>query len=79
MSEIVGERIPTIVVSVTAETAPSRTARLLDLDRGAAVLVRDHTYLDVRDAAILCGRSVFRGDVRLDYVLGKVPTGIPGD
>lgn len=73
VGEILGERIPTIVVSVTAEIAVGRTARLLDVPEGAPLIVRDNAHHDARGVVVLCGRSIFRGDVRTDYVLGDEP------
>jgi GntR family transcriptional regulator len=71
VSEILGERIPTIVVSITAEIAAGRVAELLEVPEGTALIIRDNTHHDARGAPVLCGRSSFPGDVCTDYVLGQ--------
>ena len=79
LGQIVGERIPTIAVSVTAITAGKRHADALGLRRGSALLVREHSYHDSTGRPVLFGKSIFPGDVRTDYVLGRVPLPPPGD
>ncbi|MDX5360396.1 MAG: GntR family transcriptional regulator, partial [Alphaproteobacteria bacterium] len=79
LSEIVGHRVPTIAVTVVAEKADAETARLLKVEEGDAMIVRENTYLDAAGRPIQCGRSVFPGDIRLEYVLGKHATPISGD
>jgi GntR family transcriptional regulator len=71
VSEILGERIPTIVVSITAEIASGRVAELLEVPEGTALVIRDNTHHDKSGAPVLCGRSSFPGDVCTDYVLGQ--------
>jgi GntR family transcriptional regulator len=71
VSEILGERIPTIVVSITAEIARGRVAELLEVPEGTALVIRDNTHHDKSGAPVLCGRSSFPGDVCTDYVLGQ--------
>ena len=44
VGEIIGERIPTIVVSITAEIAGPRIAELLEIAESAAVIVRSNTH-----------------------------------
>ena len=73
VGDILGERIPTIVVSITAEIASPRIAELLELPAGAAVIVRSNTHHASSGAAVLCGRSIYAGDVSTDYVLGREP------
>ena len=79
LGEIIGERIPTIVVSVTAISARKRHAEALGLRRGSALLVREHSYHDSTGRVLLCGKSIFPGDVRTDYVLGREAPPPPGD
>jgi GntR family transcriptional regulator len=71
VGEILGERIPTIVVSITAEIAGGRVAELLDVPEGSALIIRDNTHHASTGAPVLCGRSIFPGDVCTDYVLGQ--------
>lgn len=78
LSEIIGERIPTIIVSVLAMSADAKIASMLEIPRGSALTVREHSYRDKDGKALLCGRSIFRGDVRLEYVLGEAPRWPPG-
>lgn len=73
VGEILGERIPTIVVSITAEIAGARIGELLELPESAAVIVRSNTHHSTAGAVVLCGRSIYAGDVSTDYVLGREP------
>jgi DNA-binding GntR family transcriptional regulator len=73
VGDILGERIPTIVVSITAEIASPRIAELLELPESAAVIVRSNTHHSNAGAVVLCGRSIYAGDVSTDYVLGREP------
>jgi len=74
VGEILGERIPTIVVSITAEIAGPRIANLLDIPESAAVIVRSNTHHSSAGTVVLCGRSIYAGDVSTDYVLGREPS-----
>jgi GntR family transcriptional regulator len=71
VSEIIGERMPTIVVAVTAELADAVVAQLLQIPEGSAVMVRNNTHHASSGAVIICGRSIYPGDVTTDYVLGR--------
>jgi GntR family transcriptional regulator len=71
ISEIIGERMPTIVVAITAELADARAARLLEIAEGSAVIVRTNTHHTAAGAAQTCGRSIYPGDVTTEYVLGR--------
>ena len=71
VGDIIGERMPTIVVSITAELADPHVASLLEIAEGAAVTVRSNTHHAASGAALVCGRSIFRGDVTTEYVLGR--------
>lgn len=73
VGDILGERIPTIVVSITAEIAGPRIADLLEIAENAAVIVRTNTLHSSDGAVVLCGRSIYAGDVSTDYVLGREP------
>jgi DNA-binding GntR family transcriptional regulator len=73
VGEILGERIPTIVVSITAEIASPLISEILELPDGAAVTVRSNTHHASSGAVVLCGRSIFAGDISTDYVLGREP------
>jgi DNA-binding GntR family transcriptional regulator len=74
VGEILGERIPTIVVSITAEIAGPRIADLLEIPESAAVIVRSNTHHSSAGTVVLCGRSIYAGDVSTDYVLGREPS-----
>ena len=69
--DILKEAIPTIVVSITAETASPAMAARLGVPQGAALILRDNTHHTEDGTPVLCGRSTFRGDVSTDYVLGS--------
>lgn len=73
LSDIIGERIPTIAVAVVAEIADKETSELLNLKEGSALIVRENTYFDTAGRPIQCGASIFPGDIRLEYVLGRHP------
>jgi DNA-binding GntR family transcriptional regulator len=73
VGEIVGERIPTIMVSVTAEVATSAIAKKLELSEGAPLIVRTNSHYTSEGTVVICGRSIFAGDVSTDYVLGQLP------
>lgn len=79
LSEIIGERIPTIAVAVVAEVTDRETAELLNLKEGSALVVRENTFYDDASRPIQCGRSIFPGDIRLEYVLGKHAKPLSGD
>jgi GntR family transcriptional regulator len=67
MSEIIGARVPSIFVTVTAEAANAATATLLEMKRGASILVREHVYLNHGGEPILYGRAQYPGDIGLSY------------
>jgi GntR family transcriptional regulator len=71
VGDILGESLPTIVVSITAEIATGDVARRLALAEGAPVMVRSNTHHDRSGKPVICGRSVYVGDVPTDYVLGQ--------
>jgi len=71
VSDILGRPVPTIVVSISAETASAEIAAKLDIAPGSALLVRINTHHDQDGAPVLCGRSIFPGDICTDYVLGQ--------
>lgn len=73
VGEIIGGGIPAIRVSLTAEIATPRVARLLKLPENSALLVRDNTHHASDGRVVACGRSLFAGDVSTDYVLGQLP------
>ncbi|MEJ1978070.1 MAG: GntR family transcriptional regulator [Acetobacteraceae bacterium] len=75
MSDIIGARVPTILVTVTAEAANTATAALLELKRGAPLLVREHAYFDHRSDPVLYGRALYRGDVGLSYRMDQTRRG----
>jgi len=71
ISDIIGERMPTIVVAITAELADPDVAKLLEIPEGSAVIVRNNTHHATDGRTITCGRSIYPGDVTTDYVLGR--------
>lgn len=74
MSAVLGERLPAIEVSLTAETAGKRTATLLGIEPGSAIMIRDHVFRNAEGRVVQCGLSSFPGDIRMNYVLGGVPS-----
>src|SRR6202166_3224654 len=78
VADIIGARVPTIVVSITAEIASDEVAVKLGVPPGSALIVRANTHHAQDGAPVLCGRSIFPGDVCTDYVLGQsLPTSRP--
>lgn len=78
VSQIVGIPVPTIVVSISAETASADIAAKLDVAPGSALIVRVNTHHDQDGAPVLCGRSIFPGDICTDYILGQpLPSSVP--
>jgi GntR family transcriptional regulator len=64
-----GLKIVRIEVSVRAGMATSRIARLLELQKGRPLLVRDHLLVDRQDRPIVHGASFYTEQFRLDYVV----------
>lgn len=73
VGEIIGQPIPAISVSVTAENATPYIADLLNLPEGTALIVRDNSHYSSDGSIVLCGRSFFAGNISTDYVLGQMP------
>jgi GntR family transcriptional regulator len=71
VSEIPGTPVPTIVVSITAMIATDELAAKLDVPQGSALVVRQNTHHAEDGEVVLCGRSLLRGDICTDYVLGN--------
>lgn len=70
VSEVVGYRVPTIVVKVSAIIADATLASRLEVPKGSALIVRDNYFLDPKGQIMICGKSIFRGDIETEYVLG---------
>jgi GntR family transcriptional regulator len=64
-----GLTIARIEASVRAGTATPRVARLLELQRGRPLLIRDHLLVGNDDRPILVGASFYTEQFRLDYVV----------
>jgi len=71
VSDIVGRPMPTIVVSITAENASEEIAAKLEVPVGSALIVRANSHHADDGTLVMCGRSIFAGDVCTDYVLGQ--------
>jgi DNA-binding GntR family transcriptional regulator len=64
--------IGSILVTVRASTASRELARKLEIARGSAVLVREHSFLGLDGRPLLCGEAVYRGDkYQVSYTLRK--------
>lgn len=70
ISQIIGEPLPTIRVSITAEIVEDDVAKQLDIQRKVAVSVRTSSHYNIRREVVMCGRGIFIGSVRTEYVLG---------
>ena len=66
--------IPVIEVSMTAVSASKTLAERLGVEPGSAIMVRDNIFRDESGHIVQCGTSYFRGDVQIEYVLGRLPT-----
>ncbi|HWK46944.1 MAG TPA: GntR family transcriptional regulator [Stellaceae bacterium] len=64
-----GLTIARIEASVRAGTATPRVARLLELQKGRPLLIRDHVLVGSDDRPILSGASFYTEQFRLDYVV----------
>ncbi|WP_188410415.1 GntR family transcriptional regulator [Agaricicola taiwanensis] len=73
VGEILGMRIPTIRVLVSAVIADADLSERLDVPRGTALLIRDNWHFDIEGRPLMFGKSIFRGDIRTEYVLGHDP------
>lgn len=71
VSDIMGTRIPTIRVLVSAIIADKELAERLSVTAGSALIVRDNWHIDSEGRILMCGKSLFPGDIRTEYVLGK--------
>lgn len=71
VSDIVGFKIPTIRVLVSAIIATEDIAERLSVPDGSALIVRDNWHIDANGRILMCGKSLFPGDIRTEYFLGK--------
>jgi len=71
VSEILGERIPTLVVSITADLATPEIAAKLGVPENSPLIIRDNSHHAGDGSPKVWGRSIYRGDIRIDYVLGQ--------
>jgi len=70
VSQILREPLPTILVSITAEIVGDEVAQQLELPEKVAVSVRTSAHYNSNKEIVLCGRCIFAGSVRTEYVLG---------
>ncbi|MDJ0391239.1 GntR family transcriptional regulator [Roseomonas sp. E05] len=71
VGEVIGKRVPVIVVNLFPDIADAALAERLEVPVGSPVSVRENCYRDDDGRPLLCGRSAFRAEVRLQYVLGE--------
>jgi GntR family transcriptional regulator len=71
ISEILGERLPTIVVDITAVLAEPEVAKKLNVPVGSPLIMRVNSIHSDDGRARACGQSIYRGNVSTEYVLGK--------
>ena len=50
--------------------ADAALASRLEVPKGSALIVRDNVFLDSSGQVMICGKSIFRGDIETEYVLG---------
>ncbi len=79
LCEIVGHHIPVIEVTLTAVNATKVLAARLGVKRGTALQLRDNIFRDAAGKVVQYGRSYFRGDIQMEYILGNNPSQIVGD
>jgi GntR family transcriptional regulator len=70
-----GEPLDTIDVSMFSAAADKELAAKLGIRRGAPILVREHVALDSAGRPILCGNSIYRGNLRFRYVYRRPRSG----
>ncbi|MEQ8901557.1 MAG: GntR family transcriptional regulator [Roseovarius sp.] len=71
VSQIVEQQIPTIRVLVSAIIATEEFAEQLSTPVGSALIVRDNWHINDCGHVLMCGKSLFPGDIRTEYFLGK--------
>jgi GntR family transcriptional regulator len=79
LSAIVGHHIPVIEVTLTAVNATGALAQRLGVKPGAALQLRDNIFRDAAGKVVQWGKSYFRGDIQMEYILGNTPSSIVGD
>lgn len=67
--EHLGLRIARIDNIVRATIATASLAQRLQVDRGAALLVREHVIFDLQDRPVLCGDTVYSSEFSIHYAL----------
>jgi GntR family transcriptional regulator len=74
---ILGEALPTILVSITAEIASEHVSQKLELPEKVAVSVRTSAHYNSKGQPVLLGRCIFAGNISTDYVLGQPLSEVP--
>jgi GntR family transcriptional regulator len=70
MGELLGYHVPVLEVTLYPAVADRRVARLMELEPGTPVTVREHVLRDRARRAVLCGINTFTAEARVSYVLG---------
>lgn len=69
LQDSLGLRIARIDVDVRAELASPDIARALEIRKGVAVIVREHTIIGLRDRPLVYGEAWYPNDFRIRYTL----------
>ncbi|MGP1614507.1 MAG: GntR family transcriptional regulator [Pollutimonas bauzanensis] len=67
--EYLGLRIARIDNVVRATLATASLSQRLSVERGAALLVREHIIFDLQDRPVLCGDTVYSSEFSIHYAL----------
>jgi GntR family transcriptional regulator len=70
LNECLGLRIGQMENAVSATIASSDIARILNVKKGDALLVREHTIYDQQGRALLYGKTLYPGQFSVRYTLG---------
>lgn len=70
LGDVLGYHIPVLEVVLYPAVADQRLAKLMQIQQGDPVSVREHTLRDRQKRVIECGINTFIADVRIAYTLG---------
>ena len=62
-----GESLGIVDVSMFASAAAKDVAEKLGVRKGAPVLIREHVVFDSGGKSVLCGNSIYRGNLRMRF------------
>ncbi|MFE3839427.1 GntR family transcriptional regulator [Pseudogemmobacter sonorensis] len=75
LDEDLGRPVLRVEGRIRAALASAGQAAWLDVEKGAALLVRDYTLLDRDHVPLVCGESLYREEFRIDYIVEQADRG----